>query len=74
MWILKMDTTMNIEEGKRMNDDPRRQIKDLLRTNRLRDLLIQAAAMHGHYCPGLAFGVKAGYAGLKRLGFDNTGM
>ena len=57
-----------------MNDDPRRQIKDLLRTNRLRDLLIQAAAMHGHYCPGLAFGVKAGYAGLKRLGFDNTGM
>ena len=65
---------MNIAEGKRMNDDPRKQIRDLLRTNRLRDLLIQAAAMHGHYCPGLAFGVKAGYAGLKRLGFDNTGM
>jgi len=57
-----------------MNNDPRKQIKELLRTGRLKDLLIQAAGLHGHYCPGLAFGVKAGYAGLKRLGFDNTGM
>lgn len=57
-----------------MNDDPRRQIKELLKTGRLTDLLIQTAGLHGHYCPGVAFGVKAGYAGLKRLGFDNTGM
>lgn len=57
-----------------MNDDPRKEIKEHLRSGRLRDLLIKAAGLHGHYCPGLAFGVKAGYAGLKRLGFDNTGM
>jgi len=57
-----------------MSNDPRTEIKELLRSGRLRDLLIQAAQLHGHYCLGLAFGVKAGYAGLKRLGFDNTGM
>ena len=57
-----------------MSNDPRMEIKELLRSGRLRDLLIQAAQLHGHYCQGLAFGVKAGYAGLKRLGFDNTGM
>jgi len=57
-----------------MNDDPRQQVKELLATHRLKDLLIHAASLHGHYCPGLAFGIKAGYAGLKRLGFENTGM
>ena len=54
--------------------DPRAAIKDLLRQGDLHTLLDTAAQLHGHYCPGLAFGVKAGHAGLKRLGFDNTGM
>ncbi len=58
-----------------MNDgDPREEIKELLRRGDLTALLVQAARLHGHYCPGLAFGVAAGYAGLKRLGFGNTGM
>jgi len=54
--------------------DPRKAVKDLLRHGKLRELLEISAQLHGHYCAGLAFGVKAGYAGLKRLGFDNTGM
>ena len=54
--------------------DPRREVKQLLEAGDLRALLVRAAALHGHYCPGLAFGVKAGYAGLRRLGFENTGM
>jgi len=58
-----------------MNDgDPRKEIKELLRAGDLTGLLVQAARLHGHYCAGLALGVAAGYAGLKRLGFDNTGM
>jgi len=58
-----------------MNDgDPRKETKALLRGGDLTGLLVQAARLHGHYCPGLAFGVMAGWAGLKRLGFDNTGM
>lgn len=54
--------------------DPREEIKGLLREGDLRTVLIRSAALHGHYCAGLAFGVKAGYAGLRRLGFENTGM
>jgi formylmethanofuran dehydrogenase subunit E len=54
--------------------DPRNEIKEFLRAGDLRSLLMRAASLHGHYCPGLAFGVKAGYAGLRRLGFENTGM
>ena len=56
------------------NEDPREEIKKLLRGGDLTGLLVRAAQLHGHYCPGLAFGVMAGWAGLKRLGFENTGM
>jgi len=55
-------------------EDPRAEIKELLRAGNLTALLRQAARLHGHYCPGLAFGVKAGHAALKRLSFENTGM
>ncbi|MFO7956686.1 MAG: FmdE family protein [Candidatus Brocadiia bacterium] len=55
-------------------NDPRREIKRLLREGDLRGLLVRTAALHGHYCPGVAYGVKAGYAAVRRLGFDNTGM
>lgn len=54
--------------------DPRKNIKEMLSSGRVKELLEKASEMHGHFCPGLAFGVVAGYAGLKRLGFDNTGM
>lgn len=63
------------EENRTLNDkDPREKIKTLLRKGDLAALLVQAAQLHGHYCAGLAFGVVAGWAGLKRLGFENTGM
>lgn len=55
-------------------EDPRENIRELLRRGHLTALLVRAAGLHGHYCSGLAFGVVAGWAGLKRLGFDNTGM
>ena len=56
------------------NGNPREQINAFLREGDLTAILRQAARFHGHYCPGLAFGVMAGWAGLKRPGFDNTGM
>jgi len=55
-------------------EDPREKIKSLLRDGDFTGLLVQAAQIHGHFCPGLASGVMAGWAGMKRLGFDNTGM
>ncbi len=54
--------------------DPRAQVKQWLASGDLRSLLVHAASLHGHYCPGLAFGVKAAHAALRRLGFENTGM
>jgi len=54
--------------------DPRAKIKALLCAGDFEGLLRCAALLHGHYCPGLAFGVKAGHAALSRLGFENTGM
>ena len=57
-----------------MKNDPRTQMKELLKSEQLEELLVRAAALHGHYCPGLAFGIKAGHTGLERLGFENTGM
>ncbi len=55
-------------------DDPRRQVKDWLVAGDLKAVLVHSASLHGHYCAGLAFGVKAGFAALRRLGFENTGM
>ncbi len=69
--------TTNITEKKTQPapaDHPRRAIHELLRRGDRAGLLQQAAQLHGHYCPGLAYGVLAGWAGLRRLGFDNTGM
>ena len=67
-------TTIRMEDKAVNNDDPRKEIKELLRAGDLTALLVRSGALHGHYCSGLAFGVVAGWAGMKRLGFDNTGM
>ena len=56
------------------NGDPREEIKALLRSGDLTAILVQATRLHGHYCPGLTFSVMAGWARLRRLGFNNTGM
>lgn len=53
--------------------DPRREIWELVQNN-LRKLLIQAGKLHGHYCPYLALGVKAGARGIKELGVEHEGM
>lgn len=46
---------------------PRETIEALIGEGDLRGLLLQAAQVHGHYCPGLASGVKAAYVGVTRL-------
>ena len=61
-------------KDRRLEGNPRERVDRLLREARLEELLITAAELHGHYCQGLAFGVKAGAAGLSRLGSGNTGM
>ncbi len=55
--------------------NPRREIEELIRRGGLEGLLIKAGELHGHFCPHLALGVRAGYIALKTLGVErSTGM
>ena len=54
---------------------PRAVIQQLLLDGNVNSVLEMAGMLHGHYCPGLALGVKAVDAAFNRLGItDNTGM
>jgi formylmethanofuran dehydrogenase subunit E len=58
-----------------MSWKPREPIEALIREGDLRELLEKAGELHGHFCPYLALGVRAGYAALKALGIEqNLGM
>lgn len=54
---------------------PRAGLQQLLLDGNIERLLEMAGMLHGHYCPGLALGVKAVEAAFGRLGItDNSGM
>lgn len=40
----------------------------------LTKLLERAGVLHGHYCPYLAMGVKAGAVGIREMGLEHEGM
>lgn len=54
---------------------PRKAIQEHLLRGEIAEVLEMAGMLHGHYCPGLALGVKAVECGFSALGIaDNTGM
>jgi formylmethanofuran dehydrogenase subunit E len=54
---------------------PRGPIEDLIRQGDLLALLKKAGELHGHFCPYVALGVRAGYLALTALGIEqNLGM
>jgi formylmethanofuran dehydrogenase subunit E len=54
---------------------PRATIQRQLLDGDVASVLEMAGMLHGHYCPGLALGVKAVEVAFRRLGItDNTGM
>jgi len=54
---------------------PRAPIEALIRVGDTRALLQKAGELHGHFCPFLALGVRAGVIALRALGVqDNPGM
>ncbi len=54
--------------------DPREKIKERAAAGDLQWLLERAGEIHGHYCPGLAFGVRAGYRAVRELQAYSIGM
>ena len=54
---------------------PRAGVRQLLIDGKISEVLEMAGTLHGHYCPGVALGVKAVDAAFRRLNItDNTGM
>lgn len=57
-----------------LRSDPRIEIRNHILSDKTDWLLIKAAQMHGHYCPGLAMGVMASSYAMKELMVDSDGM
>lgn len=54
---------------------PRGPVEHLIRQADLEGLLRKAGELHGHFCPYVALGVRAGYLALTALGIEhNLGM
>ena len=55
--------------------NPRAATEALIRQGDLEGLLRKAGELHGHFCPYVALGVRAGYLALTALGIEqNLGM
>ncbi|MCX7704076.1 MAG: FmdE family protein [Planctomycetota bacterium] len=58
-----------------MKKETRSEIVRRIKAKDLKWLLEKAGELHGHFCPGLALGVKAAYAAIIRLRkYENFGM
>ena len=51
--------------------NPRQDFVSSVCANDRARLLVKAAEIHGHYCPGIALGVMASLCGLKGLGVEH---
>ncbi len=53
---------------------PRQHIWDLISRNNTVELLQASGQLHGHFCPGLALGVRAGTEMVRRLQVEHEGF
>ena len=58
----------------RLKNNPRAEIIRLIKSNNQEQLMMGAAQMHGHYCPGLAMGIMAATHAVNQLGMHSDGM
>ena len=57
-----------------LKSDPRIEIRNNISANKTETLLIKAAQLHGHYCPGLAMGVMAATYAMTEMDATGDGM
>lgn len=57
-----------------LKKDPRKEIRNNILKNQTDILMMKAAQMHGHYCPGLAMGIMAATYAMNALRTDSDGM
>ena len=54
--------------------EARRAIETMIRSGDLEGLLRHTETIHGHLCPGVAWGIQAGQYAMTTLNRKNTGM
>lgn len=57
-----------------LKSDPRIEIRNNIAANKTDTLLVKAAQMHGHFCPGLAMGVMAATYAMNEMKAMDDGM
>ncbi|HKM93346.1 MAG TPA: TrmO family methyltransferase [Prolixibacteraceae bacterium] len=57
-----------------LKSDPRIEIRNNIERGQTDRLLIKAAQMHGHFCPGLAMGIMAATYAMQQLKAESDGM
>lgn len=62
------------EHSSILTSDPRSEIRNNILSGKTDWLLHKAGQLHGHYCPGLAMGVRASAYAMKELMADSDGM
>jgi len=60
--------------GTTTEEKPRKEIEEAIAAGDLYKLLTISGTLHGHYCPGLAYGVRAAFRAVTDLGASSTGM
>ena len=65
-----------LDEGPRgeLPGNPRKEIEEKIRDRDTEYLLREAGKLHGHYCPFLSLGVRAGAYAVRELGRASRGM
>lgn len=63
---------MNSEKMEQLKANPRARFNLAIRDRDVAACLVKTAEIHGHYCPGSAFGVMATLMGLEALGGDTS--
>ena len=74
--LLRLKTFSKSYKEASMNEhaSARQAVETMIRSNDLEGLLRHAETIHGHCCPFLALGVKAGRYAMDYLKTENTGM
>ncbi len=72
--LFALESDQNPVHQAKMKNSPRIDIRNDIYAGRTENLMIKAAQMHGHYCPGLAMGIMAAVYAMNALNADSDGM
>ncbi len=72
--LFAFDSDHNPIHNSILKSDPRIEIRNNIERNETDILLLKAAQMHGHFCPGLAMGIMAASYAMRKIKIDSDGM